>query len=109
VVLLPRRRLAWRGWRRARGRWFANGQDVDPVDLFRLVLHARFDAAHQCPDLTIAQPIVDADPRDQPHTMRWRWDGSWLVRTALWLLTAVMLVEYLGMPDDVARLETALT
>jgi hypothetical protein len=29
------------------GLWSVNGDDVDPVDLFRLVLQTRLDAAHQ--------------------------------------------------------------
>ena len=43
---------------RARRLCFANGHDVDSVDVFRLMLHTRLDATHQCLDLTTAQAIV---------------------------------------------------
>ena len=55
---------------RARRLCFANGHDVDSVDVFRLLLHARLDATHQCPDLTTAQAIVDVNPGDNPYSAR---------------------------------------
>ena len=55
---------------RARRLCFANGHDVDSVNLFRLMLHARLDAAHQCPDLTSAQAILNANPGDNPYLAR---------------------------------------
>jgi hypothetical protein len=34
------------------------------------MLHARLDATHQCPDLTTAQAIFDANPGDNPYLAR---------------------------------------
>jgi hypothetical protein len=34
------------------------------------VLQARLDTARQCPDLTTAQAIFDADPGDNPYLAR---------------------------------------
>src|SRR5271155_5877314 len=48
----------------------ADGHDVDPVDLFRLMLHTRLDAAYQCLDLGTAQAIVDVNPGDNPYPAR---------------------------------------
>ena len=45
---------------------YANGHDVDPVDLFRPVLEARLDAAYQRLDLGAAQAIADVNPGDNP-------------------------------------------
>lgn len=55
---------------RARRLCFPDGHDVDSVDVFRLTLQTRLDAAHQCPDLTTAQAIVDANPGDNPYPAR---------------------------------------
>jgi hypothetical protein len=55
---------------RARRLCFANGHDVDSVDVFRLMLHARLDAARQCFDLSAAEAIVDVDPGDNPYLSR---------------------------------------
>ena len=43
----------------------SDGHDVGPVDVFRLVLHARLDAADQRLDLVAAQGIVDVNPGDE--------------------------------------------
>jgi hypothetical protein len=48
----------------------ADRHDVDPVDLFRLVLQTRLDAADQRLDLSTAQAIVDVNPGDDPCTRR---------------------------------------
>src|SRR5262245_13461141 len=53
-----------------RGLRSADGHDVDPVDLFRLLLQTCLDAAYQCLDLGTAQAIVDADPRHDPYPAR---------------------------------------
>jgi hypothetical protein len=45
----------------------ADGYNVDPVDVFRLILHARLDATRQRRDLGTAQPeereLDDLGPR----------------------------------------------
>jgi anti-anti-sigma factor len=51
---------------RSRRLRFADGHDVDSVDLFRLVLHAPLDAAHQRRDLSAVQAVFDADPGHNP-------------------------------------------
>ena len=48
----------------------ADGHDVDPVDLFGLVLQARLDAAYQRLDLGTAQAIIDVDPGGSPYPAR---------------------------------------
>jgi hypothetical protein len=55
---------------RARRLCFANGHDVNSVDVFLLMLHARLDATHQCLDLITAQAIVDVNPGDNPYSAR---------------------------------------
>jgi len=47
-----------------------NGDDVDPVDVFRLTLQTRLDAAYQCLDLVTAQAIVEIDPGHDPYPAR---------------------------------------
>jgi hypothetical protein len=49
---------------------FANGHDVDSVDLLRLVLQAPLDAAHQLRDLSTGQAIFDVNPGHNPHLAR---------------------------------------
>ena len=44
----------------------ADGYDVDPVDIFRLMLHTRLETAYQRLDLGAAEAIVDVDPGTQP-------------------------------------------
>jgi hypothetical protein len=46
----------------------ANGHNVDPVDVFRLMLQTRLDAACQCLNLGTAQAVVDVDPGHNPYT-----------------------------------------
>ena len=48
----------------------ADSHDVDPADVFRLMLQARLDAADQRLDLSTAQAIVDVNPGDDPCTRR---------------------------------------
>ena len=51
---------------RSRRLRFADGHDVDSIDLFRRVLHAPLDAAHQRRDLSAVQAVFDADPGHNP-------------------------------------------
>jgi anti-sigma B factor antagonist len=55
---------------RARRLRFANGHDVDSVDLFRLALQARLDAARQRRHLSSGQAILDVDPGHDPYLAR---------------------------------------
>jgi hypothetical protein len=48
----------------------ADGHDVDPVDVFRLALHARLDAAYQRLDLSTPEVIVDVQAGDNPGLAR---------------------------------------
>jgi hypothetical protein len=48
----------------------ADGHDVGPVDVSRLMLQTRLDAAYQCLDLSTAQVIIDVNPCDNPYPAR---------------------------------------
>ncbi len=48
----------------------ADGHDVDPVDVFRLTLHTRLEAAYQRLDLSAAEVIVNVKARGNPHPAR---------------------------------------
>src|SRR5215468_8059791 len=67
---MRRKRTLLPGKLNVHGLCFADGHDVDPVDVVRLVLHPRLDVAYQRLDLGATQAIVDVNAGDNPYPAR---------------------------------------